>query len=68
MLSASFKGIYEILEITPKIIELMNKKVDTEKLKQAAEKQDMLSIVEDGFIKAKGGVTTIEEVLRVTKE
>ena len=61
-------GIYEILEITPKIIELMNKKVDTEKLKQAAEKQDMLSIVEDGFIKAKGGVTTIEEVLRVTKE
>ena len=61
-------GIYEILEITPKIIELINKKADAEKLKQAAAEQDMLSIVEDGFMKAKSGVTTIEEVLRVTKE
>ncbi len=61
-------GIYEILEITPKIIELINKKADAEKLKQAAAEQDMLSIIEDGFMKAKSGITTIEEVLRVTKE
>lgn len=61
-------GIYEILEITPKIIELMNKKADAETLKHAAAEQDMLSIIEDGFIKAKSGITTIEEVLRVTKE
>ena len=61
-------GIYEIFEITPEIIELINKKAEVETLNKAAKKQGMLSIVEDGFIKAKKGITTIEEVLRVTKE
>ena len=61
-------GIYEILEITSDIGELISKRVTTDQLKEAAEKQGMLTILEDGFIKAKQGVTTIEEVLRVSKE
>ena len=36
-------------------------------LKQA-EKQGMLSLVEDGFIKAVSGLTNLEEVMRVTQE
>ncbi|MCD4705907.1 GspE/PulE family protein [bacterium] len=61
-------GIYEVLEITPEMKEEINKKSDREKLNEIAKKQNMLTVLEDGFIKAKNGVTTIEEVLRVIKE
>jgi type II secretory ATPase GspE/PulE/Tfp pilus assembly ATPase PilB-like protein len=37
-------------------------------IKEAVLKQKMITMVEDGFIKAKNGITTIEEILRVTKE
>ena len=39
-----------------------------QKIKEASEKQGVLNMVEDGFIKATNGITTIEEILRVTKE
>ncbi|KKQ57564.1 MAG: Type II secretion system protein E [Parcubacteria group bacterium GW2011_GWA2_38_13] len=61
-------GIYEALEITPEISSLLVKKASNEELKIVAKKQSMISILEDGFIKAKNGVTTVEEILRVTKE
>ncbi|NCF75343.1 MAG: AAA family ATPase [Xanthomonadaceae bacterium] len=61
-------GIYEILEITPEIKEAIDRKASSEELRKIAKKQNMLSILEDGFIKAKNGITTIEEVLRVIKE
>jgi len=61
-------GIYEVLEITEEMSELILKKASPAELKKQAEKQDMLTIVEDGFIKAKNGITTIEEIMRVTKE
>ena len=61
-------GIYEVLEITPEISNLLVKKASAEELKDVAKKQNMITILEDGFIKAKNGVTTIEEILRVTKE
>lgn len=61
-------GMYETLEITEEMSELILKKADKSKIKTHAKKQGMLTIVEDGFIKAKNGITTIEEVLRVTKE
>jgi len=61
-------GIYEILEVTPHISELILKKATTTEIKQAALEQNMITMVEDGFIKAKNGITTIEEILRVTKE
>lgn len=61
-------GIYEVLEIDEELGKLIMKKAPTSELAQAARNQGMLAMVEDGFIKAKSGVTTIEEVLRVTKE
>jgi len=61
-------GIYEVLEVTEEMSELILKKVSPAELKKQAEKQNMLTIVEDGFIKAKNGITTIEEIMRVTKE
>ncbi|MFA6587769.1 MAG: GspE/PulE family protein [Patescibacteria group bacterium] len=61
-------GIYEVLEITHEIADLILNKGTTEDLRRASQKQGMLTMAEDGFIKAKYGITTIEEVLRVTKE
>lgn len=61
-------GIYEVLEINEGISNLILKNADASELKKEVEKQGMLSMAEDGFIKAKGGITSIEEVMRVTKE
>jgi len=61
-------GIYEIFEITPAVSELILNRASSAQLKKAALAQGMLSLLEDGFLKAKNGVTTIEEVLRVTKD
>ncbi len=61
-------GIYEILENTQPVAELIFNKSKREDLLAEAEKQGMISMVQDGFIKAKRGLTSLEEVLRVTKE
>ena len=61
-------GIYETLEVTDEISNLLLKKSDLASIQEEANKQGMIYMVEDGFIKAKNGITTIEEVLRVTRE
>ena len=61
-------GIYEVLEVTPEIQTLIMNKATAAELRLAARKQGMSVMLEDGLIKAKNGITTIEEVLRVTKE
>lgn len=61
-------GIYETLEITEEISKLILTKASREEIEKVAIAQGMTTIAQDGFIKAKQGVTTIEEVLRVTQE
>ncbi|MFA5021466.1 MAG: ATPase, T2SS/T4P/T4SS family [Patescibacteria group bacterium] len=61
-------GLYEVLEITPKIAELILKGTTAAEIQKAAKADGMITIMEDGFVKAKSGITTIEEVLRVTKD
>jgi len=61
-------GIYEILEITDDIIKLINNKATAQEIEQAAQKSGMIKIIEDGVIKAKTGITSLEEVLRVAQE
>ena len=61
-------GIYEVLNVTPEIGEAIVRKATTKELLAMARSQGMLTMVEDGFLKAKGGITSLEEVLRVTQE
>ncbi len=61
-------GIYEILEVTPSVSELILKKASSAELHAVALEQHMLTMLHDGFIKAKAGITTIEEILRVTED
>lgn len=60
-------GIYEILENNEEISSLMVKNSPASDIHKQALKDGMLTMVDDGFIKAKSGITTIEEVMRVTK-
>ncbi len=61
-------GLYEVLEVTPEISELIIKGANSNEINDKAKSQKMITIVQDGFIKAKTGITTIEEILRVTKD
>lgn len=61
-------GIFEILEVSKEIAKLITDKASPEQIRQQAIKEGMLTLLEDGFAKAKNGVTSIEEILRVSKE
>jgi len=61
-------GIYEVLVIDEKLTKLINERATAQDIKNYAEEHGMVNLFEDGLIKAKQGITTIEEILRVTKE
>jgi len=61
-------GIFEVLEVSKEIAKLISERATTEVIKKQAIKEGMITLLEDGFIKAKNGLTTIDEVLRVSKE
>jgi type IV pilus assembly protein PilB len=61
-------GIYEVLETTEKIQSAIVSHESTDVLQRLAMEEGMITMAQDGFIKALIGVTTIEEVLRVTRE
>ncbi|PIP27201.1 MAG: hypothetical protein COX30_03105 [Candidatus Moranbacteria bacterium CG23_combo_of_CG06-09_8_20_14_all_39_10] len=61
-------GIYEVLEVDNDMEKMISQKAPTEEVEKAARGKGMLTMVEDGFSKAVGGITSVEEILRVTKE
>ncbi|MCG3172465.1 MAG: Type II secretion system protein E [Myxococcota bacterium] len=62
------EGIYELLTVTDEIRQLIVQNVDAGTLKKQALKQGMKTLRDDGARKVTMGVTTIEEVLRVTQD
>lgn len=60
-------GIFEVLEMTKTLRELVVKKNDSEILLKAAQQEGMATMFDDGMQKLVKGLTTIQEVLRVTK-
>jgi type IV pilus assembly protein PilB len=61
-------GIFEVLPVTQTIKELIVKEATADEIEEQAKKEGMITMVEDGFVKAAQGITTIEEVLRVIIE
>ena len=61
-------GIYEVLPVTETIKELIVKLATSDQIQAQAQKEGMMTMIEDGFIKAVQGITSIEEVLRVIVE
>jgi general secretion pathway protein E len=61
-------GIYEMLMIDAEICSMIIKRAPTGVIKEYAVSRGMRTLREDGLAKAAAGVTTIEEVLRVTQD
>ena len=61
-------GIFEVLPVTETIKELIVKRATASQIQSQAQKEGMRTMIEDGFVKAAQGVTSIEEVLRVIIE
>ncbi len=61
-------GIYEVLDVTERIGKLVLTRAATSQIQDQAVVEGMVLMWQDGFIKAHLGLTTISEILRVTKE
>jgi len=60
-------AIYEVLEINQTIADLIAAGAVSTEIQATAENNGMISLLAAAFIKAKTGITTIEEVLKITK-
>ncbi len=60
------KAIFEFIEITPDMEELILKNPSTQQIWALARKEGSTTLFEDGMEKVKNGITTLEEVLRLT--
>jgi type IV pilus assembly protein PilB len=58
-------GIYEVFTVTEEIQELILKRATSAEIEAIARKQGMVTMREDGYLKAVSGLTTINEVNRV---
>lgn len=61
-------GIFELLIPNEKIKDMVVKKTPSTEIRKEALRAGMRSLREDGVFKIKEGITSIEEVLRVTQE
>ncbi len=69
--NTGYKGrisVNEVLLVDNTIREAIHKKATADEIKKGAKKQKMIPMIEDGFKKAKLGITTIEEILRTLHE
>ena len=60
------KGIYELLDVTENIRELINQRAPSVVIKQKAIELGMMTLREDGLNSIFAGETTIEEILKYT--
>ena len=61
-------GIFEIMVLTAKLKNLILKTFDSNQIKKEAAQEKMRSLRQDGIQKVLAGITTIEEVFRVTQK
>ena len=61
-------GIYELFPITDEVRSLVLRRASTPEIRRHAVEAGMTSLRLDGWMKARDGLTTVEEILRVTQE
>jgi type IV pilus assembly protein PilB len=62
------EAIFEAFRMTPELEDVINSGITIQKVMQEAKRQGMLTLRQDGVIKALEGIVSIEEVLRITDE
>ena len=61
-------GIYEVMDVNSDIQKLIIDHATSSEIQRVAVSQGMITMRQDGYLKALSGVTTIEEVNRVTSD
>jgi type II secretory ATPase GspE/PulE/Tfp pilus assembly ATPase PilB-like protein len=61
-------GIYEVLEMDKELADKISARAGADDIRKFAAEKNMITMLQDGLIKAKQGITTIEEVLRATRD
>jgi len=61
-------GIYELLIVDESFAELINKNATQDEMRNYAQGNGMLGLLADGIEKIKQGITTVQEVLKVTEQ
>ncbi len=61
-------GIFEVLVVSDTIRLLINTQGTSDAIRQKAIEEGMTTMMQDGFEKVLQGITTIEEIMRTTKE
>ena len=61
-------GIFEFLRVTDEIRALILQRKDSQVLKELARQRGMRTLRQDGWLRVKEGLTTVQELLRVTQE
>jgi general secretion pathway protein E len=60
------QGLFEVMEVTPPIRKAIGPKTEAAELEEIARSEGMSTMIEDGIAKCRAGVTTIDELFRVT--
>ncbi len=58
-------GLYEVFDVSEEIQELIMKRATSSEIQDMAQSQGMITMRQDGFLKAVAGKTTLQEVNRV---
>ncbi len=61
-------GIYELLQMTPELEKIVIKDHSAVDVVEESKRQNMITMKQDGIIKALKGIVTLEEVYRVVEE
>ncbi len=61
-------GIFEVLPVTEKIARLILERAAAGAIEKQALEDGIITLKQDGYLKAVEGISTIEEVLRVAQE
>lgn len=61
-------GIFEVLPVSEKIMRLTLERASASDIEKQAVEEGMITLKQDGYLKALEGITTLEEVLRVAQD
>ena len=61
-------GLFEILSMTAQLVDIISKQPSEEEILKEAKRQEMITMRQDGVLKVLNSITTIEEIIRATKQ
>ena len=61
-------GLYEVMDVSEEIQGMITRRATTAEIQRQAQREGMVTMRQDGYLKALQGITTLEEVNRVTAD